>query len=260
MNWLQTLSHLRDNRTAHVLVTVLETRGSSPRGAGAKMIICADEIHGTIGGGTLEHRIMERSRAMISAGESLAEIMRISLGASTGQCCGGEVTVFLEPWIRTSPTVAVFGAGHVGKELIQILQNSQLPIVWLDSREEYLPLQPPEGVSSLFSDAPEEEIEDFKEGVIAIILTHSHALDQKICERLLKWGKAGFIGLIGSETKKKRFQTLLMNKGFSEDQIENIECPVGVSGVGGKLPRHIAISIAARILQVSREFGQVQEE
>ena len=203
-------------------------------------------------------RVMNRAREMLSEGISSPELMRVPLGASIGQCCGGEVRLFLEPWISRAPAVAVFGAGHVGLELVDVLKNSGIRIHWIDSREDVFPGEIPEGVKPIFNEFPEEEIELLPEGSLAVILTHSHALDQKLCEKLLKWGKFSFLGLIGSATKYKRFQTKLIQKGFSAEQVDRIECPVGIKEVGSKLPRHIAISIAARILQVGRELGTLE--
>ena len=255
MDWVETIRNLRQSSTSYVLVTIIEARGSSPRGAGTHMIVTPTAIEGTIGGGKLEFLVMEKARQMLSESLENPEFMKVPLGASTGQCCGGEVSLFLEPWIGTSPLVAIFGAGHVGQDLVNILSGCGLRVSWYDSRKEFVPTVVPNGVEFILSDHPEDEVEELEDGGIAIILTHSHALDLKLCERFLKLRKPAFLGLIGSQTKRKKFESQLELKGFSSTQIKGIECPVGIEGVGGKHPRHIAISIAARLLQITQNLG-----
>jgi len=60
-----------------------------------------------------------------------------------------------------------------------------------------------------------------------------------------------FIGLIGSATKWATFQRRLQEKGFADEEIQRITCPIGVPGISGKQPEVIAVSVAAQLLEQS---------
>ena len=258
MNWVEVITNLRTSSVPHVLITIVEVKGSSPRGQGTRMVVTPTKIEGTVGGGKLELKVMDKARQMLAEGKKTPEMLKVPLGASTGQCCGGEVTLFLEPWIEASPLIAIFGAGHVGYELVKILSGCGLRIRWYDSREEIVPDKIPAGIELIICDHPEDEIEELEDGGLGIILTHSHALDLKLCENFLRYRQPAFLGLIGSQTKFKNFKSKLKLKGFPPEIINKIECPIGIEGVGGKHPRHIAISIAARILQQTQILGIIR--
>jgi xanthine dehydrogenase accessory factor len=142
MDWLSAVERLRSRREAGVLVTVASVRGHSPREAGAKMVVSADQIWGSIGGGNLEAVAVTRARGLLArrAGEptmftaSLSDKAPVEHGV---QCCGGEVTVLLDP-LPVLPAVAVFGVGHVGLELARILARHELDLHLVDSRPEQL--------------------------------------------------------------------------------------------------------------------------
>ena len=142
MHWLTAVEGLRRERRPGVLVTVTETRGHAPREAGAKMVVAADATWGSIGGGNLEETAVSRARAMIAAPPGLPEQLTLGLTDKARtehgrQCCGGEVTVLLEP-LPVVPAVAIFGVGHVGLELARILVRHDLELHLVDSRADQL--------------------------------------------------------------------------------------------------------------------------
>src|ERR1700712_3256137 len=117
--WLDALAAAeRDNQPA-VLVTVLAARGSTPREAGAKMVVSAEGLSGTIGGGNLEHQCEAAARALLAAGAEGPSTRDFALGPALGQCCGGHVTVLFEVLRPPRLHVGLFGAGHVGKALVK---------------------------------------------------------------------------------------------------------------------------------------------
>ena len=99
-----------------IRVRIISARGSTPREAGAEMIVTAHATQGTIGGGQLEYMAIDRARQMLARGEAAAR-MDIPLGPEIGQCCGGRVVLALDRQAATPedrPDVLIFGAGHVG--------------------------------------------------------------------------------------------------------------------------------------------------
>ena len=142
MDWLEAVQELRAARTPSVIVTLAMVRGHAPRNGGAKMVVSADGLFGTVGGGNLEATAIDRARAMLADATAEPELLTLTLSdkATTEygvQCCGGEVTMLLEP-VRVIPSVAVFGLGHVGLELARILARQELDLHLVDSRAEML--------------------------------------------------------------------------------------------------------------------------
>jgi xanthine dehydrogenase accessory factor len=250
MDWILELTALRAKKEPHVLVTVVDSKGSTPRELGVRMIVLADRILGSIGGGNLEFEVTKKSREQLSVAEPGPSLASFSLGASLGQCCGGSVQVFLEPWISSTPPIVVFGAGHVGKALVYLLEGLPHPLIWVDSREEEFPGDCSSKIDLRVSDLPESEVDECPPDSIYVVLTHSHSLDQTLCERILKREDFQFLGMIGSKNKRDRFRKVLLQKGISQENLDRLQTPIGISDIQGKHPKIIAISIAAQILSL----------
>lgn len=267
MDWLEALQRLREARTPAVLVTMAVVRGHAPRNGGAKMIVSPDTVFGTVGGGNLEQTATDRARAMLATASAEPELLTMTLSdkATTDygvQCCGGEVTMLLEP-VRVVPSVAVFGVGHVGIELARVLGRQELELHLVDSRPEMLGaarLGEP-GVSGLLGDAvatvhlhhepvPEAGLALLPPGTHVLIMTHDHVEDLAIVDTALRHPALGSIGLIGSRSKWARFRTQLRDLGHDDAALARVETPIGIPEVAGKAPATIAVSVAARILQL----------
>ena len=252
-NWAQAVSELNRADTEHVLVTLLGVAGSTPRSAGTKMVVTGTDIFDTLGGGHLEFKIIARAREMLAQSLAQQRIEHFPLGASLGQCCGGSVSVLFEPMLSTALPVTVFGAGHVAQALITILAGLPVRVRWIDSRAELFPEVLPANVVTVVDDEPAQQIRANVDGSVNLILTHNHQLDFTLTEQLLKQNRACFIGVIGSQTKAKRFRMRLAHKQFSDDQIAQITCPIGLDGIHGKLPMEVAVAIAAQIMQLYQQ-------
>ena len=222
------------------------------------MLVTPDEVHGSIGGGNLEQLSIERARALLTQGVQEPELVKIMLNPKGGtygvQCCGGEVTVLLEPVLMNRPTVAVFGAGHVGWALVQVLGMLPLELHLIDSRaemlgEERLPSPLSAQVHLRHVAVPESVISELPTGSHVLILTHDHAEDIAILERALQHD-LGFIGLIGSSAKWAHFKTELRKQGITDEALARVTTPIGLPGVPGKSPQAIAIATAAQLLGV----------
>ena len=250
-----------------VLVSVHATQGSAPREAGAWMAVFADTVVGTIGGGHLEFEAIATARQRLAgSGDATgAAIQRYPLGPSLGQCCGGVVQLQYErvtatdlPALRVRLTahhspVALFGGGHVGKALVNLLGTLPFDVRWIDSRDEIFPEQLPANASCEHSDPVQAAVADLAPGSKVLIMSFSHAEDLDVVAACLKRqrerGDLPYIGLIGSKTKWAVFRHRLEARGFSEAELAHVTCPIGVPGIAGKEPEVIAVAVAAQLLQ-----------
>jgi xanthine dehydrogenase accessory factor len=144
----------------------------------------------------------------------------------------------------------LFGAGHVGQALIQLLSPLALfDVMWVDARLELLPSGLPECVTTRGCAAPTDLVDMAPPGTHYVVLTHDHALDYELCRLILTRGDAGWLGLIGSASKAARFRSRLRRAGISGERLSGLTCPIGIDGIASKLPGAIAIAIAAQLLQ-----------
>lgn len=249
-DWIDALADLRARRVPCALVVVAGVAGSAPREAGARMIVADGRLaFGTIGGGNLERLAIEHAAALLARGEARSESVDYPLSERAGQCCGGRVTLFYEafPWRRR--TLAIFGAGHVGQALAGLAEYLACDVVLIDPRSEQ-ELQPPlpsrRPYRVRFVDAPEAELDELPADALVLVMTHSHALDQELVARALRRGSFPYVGLIGSERKWERFRQRLAQRGFTQEELSRVRCPIGVTK-HSKEPRAIALSVAVEL-------------
>lgn len=244
--WLPVLTGLTEKNEPCVLITVMEAKGSTPREAGTKMVVTAKEQFGTIGGGNLEFQAIEEARKLLETAQGPA-VKDYPLGPRLAQCCGGAVTVFLEPFVPNNSIFYLFGAGHVGKEVVRVLDGLPLRVRWVDERAQEFPKELPKNCEKILTSAPVGELRDADENTYIAVMTHSHDLDYDLVRAAFK-GKYAYIGLIGSKTKRARFEKRLLADGVTKEQLAQLRCPIGLGDVNGKHPREIAISVAAELL------------
>jgi xanthine dehydrogenase accessory factor len=173
----------------------------------------------------------------------LARARSQGAGTSTRTISGWLV----EPVARPLREIWVWGAGHVGRALVQVI--APLPgmrVTWVDTVRERFPVALPEGVEPRVAENPADLAGIAPPGAEHFVMTYSHALDLEICHRLLGHG-FGSLGLIGSMTKRARFRSRLHQLGHSDAQISRIACPIGDPDLG-KHPQAIAVGVAARLL------------
>lgn len=262
MEWMKAVQRLREQRRPGVLVTVMSVRGHAPREAGAKMVVATDEVWATVGGGNLESVAIEHARGLIASGATGPEVLEFALSDKAPyqhgvQCCGGEVRLLLEP-LPVVPSVAIFGVGHVGFELARILVRHDIELHLVDSRPDQLTA----ARLSVLDDAvagvhvhpvpvlPELVIAELPPGTHALVMTHDHAEDAALCDAALRDGRLATIGLIGSSAKWSRFRRKLLEDGHTGSAVDKIVTPIGLSGLPGKEPAVIAVSVAAWLLQL----------
>lgn len=249
MSWLSHLGALTETGTPCVLITVVEARGSTPREAGTKMVVTADAQFETIGGGNLEFEAIASARQLLASSAQKPAYERYALGPSLAQCCGGSVSILLEPFLGTHKHVFIFGAGHVGREMVQVLSGLPAKIIWVDSRAQEFPNTLPANTEKRLTDSPLPVISEVGADDDVLVFTHSHDLDFELVLATLKHDKFSYLGLIGSDTKRVRFERRLMEAGIARSALKRLTCPIGIDGITGKHPREIAIAVAAELLQ-----------
>ncbi|WP_374632311.1 xanthine dehydrogenase accessory protein XdhC [Ferrovibrio sp.] len=252
-DWLNALLDLDARGVPAVLVTVASVDGSAPREAGAKMIVTGDATLHTIGGGELEFQAIAIARRLLG-GRGGPSLRRFPLGPSLGQCCGGSVTLLFEPRRPEHFTVALFGAGHVGRAVAAVFGTLNCQLRWFDPRPDAFPDIVPPNASVEVTATPEREVDALPDGAWLLIMTHSHQLDLSLTARALRKDRFSYVGLIGSDTKRARFEKRLRELDIPEARIKALACPIGIEGISGKQPGEIAIAAAADILR-RREAG-----
>lgn len=251
-DWIAKAHELKGLGSPFALVTVTGAKGSTPRDAGAKMIVLADgTFFGTVGGGQLERLVLDDARKALAG--AISEPRRYPLCLRTGQCCGGSEEVFIEI-VGLQPVLYLFGAGHVGRSLAETLVGTDFQVHVIDPRPEWLRLDElASGVVPHLEDPRSfiEAAEWDRDRTYVVVMTHDHQLDLEIVHEVCR-RPARFVGLIGSATKWARFQQRLAALGSGPDEIARVRCPIGI-GAFGKAPREVAISAAAQLLQIRHE-------
>jgi len=253
---LDKLLVLQKEKVAAVLATVVEATGSTPARAGFKMIVTVESQFGTVGGGAFENAIVERCREMI-ASTSQPALVRHST-RDLGMCCGGTMTVFLEPHLP-APRLVVFGAGHVASAVCTAASPAGFEVTVCDGREEWL-------TDERFPDAKKLILVDADSAVdraavasssYVLVMTHDHALDEEVLVRLLRLpALPRFLGVIGSRSKRVRFAQRLEARGFAPSIIDKIRMPVGLD-LGGRTAAEIAVAVTAELISVRYERDKV---
>ena len=254
----------RLQRQRALWVTVESTQGSVPRDNGAWMAVFDDALLGTIGGGRVEFEAVHEARRRL-AGEQGPAVLRYPLGPGLGQCCGGVMHLRFEPvqaddipalqvrFAGRRMPVALFGGGHVGRALITLLGTLPCSVTWIDSRDEIFPEQVPPDVVCEYSDPVHQAVGGLEPQSRVLIMSFSHAEDLDVVAECLRRQRVQadlpYVGLIGSATKWATFRHRLLERGFAEEELDHVTCPIGLPGIPGKEPAVIALAVAAQLMQ-----------
>ena len=167
-------------------------------------------------------------------------------GAGTHVHDGWLVDAILAPRAH----LVLFGAGHVGAAIVRLLGDLPCRVTWVDERDDMFPNTVPANVQVEATDTPEALVASAPPGASFLVMTHSHALDGRLCEAILARPDVGWFGLIGSVTKRRQFEHRLRARGFDGARIDAMVCPIGVPGIQGKQPAVLAIAVVAQLLHV----------
>lgn len=254
MNILSMIGDLENSAQRAALCIVVHVSGSTPRKPGAKMIVIDNHepqgnIVGSIGGGAIEHHIREQAIEVINANKP--RLVQTSLRNELGMCCGGEMTVFIEPIARKAKLFC-FGAGHIAQALCPLAAKVGFLVSVTDERKDLLNA-PAFSTAQRFDDMSRYVKREliFCDDTYVVIATHDHDLDQQTVENVLD-APFKYAALVGSQRKALMTKKRLLAKGFAIDQINRIVCPAGLN-IFAQTPEEIAVSIIAQMILVRND-------
>lgn len=261
---LKTLFH--DN--AAVICTIVQSKGSSPRKAGAMMLVSQNgKTWGSVGGGALENLCVTKAQEVYKTKKGYVQEFDLSSKLEDGNSmiCGGDVTIEFA-YLDTREAVFsffgeeekpirvwLFGGGHVGTEVVPVLEHLGFDVYVLDDRPEFCSEQRhPKAKKCILCDYSDiEKYADIKPEDYVAIMTHGHMYDQTVLLQCVRKNPA-YLGCIGSRRKVAATHQFLRDNGVSQEQIDKIKTPIGIDLLGDT-PPEIAISIAAQLIRVRVE-------
>ncbi|WP_420546990.1 xanthine dehydrogenase accessory protein XdhC [Curvivirga sp.] len=327
-HWLNELREELQQHDKVVLVTVALIRGSTPREAGAHMIVSDHGFKGTIGGGNLEFKAIDQARDLLSDGDNATLYQDYPLGPALGQCCGGVASLLFEtvkatdPWVQqasegmvtvsslsgeqtrqvynsalenvenllpakvrvvagniSEPTelmeeegyflervedsripLYLYGAGHVAHALVSMLVNLPFKVTWIDNRSNIFGTDCPSDVDTKVVENQEDMAYAAPNGAFHLVMTHDHGIDLEITHAVLAENRFGYIGVIGSDTKRARFERRLNARGIDRVVLEKLNSPIGIPEITGKQPGEVALSVAAEMTILYQQIAEEMNE
>jgi len=249
----QELVDLISNGKRGVLVTIIASKGSAPRKAGAKMLVKEDgTFSGTVGGGGVEKQVLEKAAEVMKSGSpAMVHFDMSGTGREAAMICGGQVDLFLEP-IQSYETLFLFGAGHISQTTATVGKMLGFQVVVIDPRPDYNnPERFPDADLLIVKDyeVAFPELHITKDDYI-IIYTPGHLLDET-CLKFAVSTEAKYIGMIGSKKKSLEIKRRLVEGGISRERVEMTHTPIGID-IAAETPEEIAISILAEIIKFKR--------
>lgn len=248
MNLFEKIEELRRGELMAALCIIIQTRGSTPRKVGAKMIVCGDgQIFGTIGGGNLEKKVIQNAIEQIDLNRP--KKFKHDLLQQHNMCCGGSVEIYIEP-IYKMKKLYIFGAGHTGIALARLAVKMEFDIFLIDDRKEYLDEITDFGINKMAVDHKEAlPFIPFDKNTYIVIMTYEHSHDRDILSHCIKQPSA-YVGMIGSQRKIEVTKKMFVESGIASiDELERVDMPMGI-GIGAEGPEEIAISIMAKLIEV----------
>lgn len=253
--FLQALSAAQENHDAVALCTLVRSEGSTPRHVGSKMLVYADgHFMGTVGGGDLEHRVLDEAWMSLADGQPRLLHYNMSDPARGDPgVCGGQVEVFVEP-ILPPPTIVVIGAGHVGKAVTHLAKWLGFQVAVSDDRPEFCNKETVPEADELYAGLMEQLPATLKIGrqTYLILTTRGSSVDVAGLPALLDT-PAAYIGVIGSKRRWATTVKELESRGISREKLGRVHSPMGLE-LQAETPEEIAVSIMAEILMI-RERG-----
>lgn len=250
----QKLFEAEQNNVTVALATIVKTEGSTPRKAGAKMLIFSNkETFGTIGGGKLESQVINDAIATLK--DTKPKLFHHQLEKDHKMGCGGCVDVFIEP-VHGKYNLFIFGAGHLGSTLADMANKLGFNITLIDCREEIMAKVNCAHFNCLCT--PYDKVVDnlsFDEKTFITIMTHTHDYDQ-LLTAACAMHKFAYLGMIGSKSKIAKFKRYYTdNKILTEEKMQKIDWPMGVP-IACQTPEEIAVSILAKLIDVRGKIAQ----
>jgi xanthine dehydrogenase accessory factor len=225
-HWVQRVIELARVHVPHVVVT--------PERGQDKLVVTRDDAVGSLAPAA---DVLAVARRMVGAKHAVLETV-------------GDARLLFDPSDPHDLEVVLFGAGHVGRALVQVLGGLPCTVTWVDGRDGQFPSAVPANVRIEATDTPVAVVGQAPVDAAFLVMTHSHALDFDLAEAILARGDFRYFGMIGSATKRRSFEQRMRARGVAQVALERMTCPIGVPGVVGKEPEVIAVAVAAQLMQL----------
>jgi len=238
------------------LVTIIETKGSTPREVGAKMLVNKDGlIAGTIGGGITEARAIEEAQQALKErkGRLLAyHLTKEEAAFDEGAICGGEMKIFIDIF-QPKEEVLIFGAGHIAVCVSKLAKMVGFRVTIINDRKEFANQDNFPEADEIITEDTEKALTHLKitHSTYIIIVTRGHLKDEEALGLVIKSG-AKYIGMIGSRKKNATVFQNLEEQGISAEELKKVHAPIGID-IKAQTPEEIAVSIIAEIIQIRRK-------
>jgi xanthine dehydrogenase accessory factor len=242
---------LRESGKRGALATIVETRGSTPRKPGTKILLAEDgSLWGTIGGGKVEALVIAAARTCIATRQPILKEITITEATKkkVGMICGGAMKVFVEP-IEAAEELIIFGGGHVSYALFQVCKSLDFLITVTDDREEFADKKRFRGAKAVVCAPYDQQFSRLRIGrnAYVVIATRQHDADELCLRNALKT-EAKYLGMLGSRGKWAAIKKHLRDSGAKAAALRRVHCPIGLN-IGAITPEEIAVSIAAELIQ-----------
>lgn len=232
-----------------VLATVIGSQGSSPRKAGAKMLIRADgSTVGSVGGGTVELEVIAAAQSVLREGAPRTQ--SFTLNEQNGHVCGGVMQIYLEP-NTIAPRLVIVGAGHIGGALAALAAFTGFHVTVIDERSDYACAQRLPAADAIVCAPAGEALAELARvnvgpATAIVIATPGYVQDFAAVRAALKT-RAAHIGVIGSRRKRAALAATLAREGYADEAMARVHLPIGLA-IGAQTPREIAVSIVAQLI------------
>ncbi|NWG33232.1 MAG: XdhC family protein [Chloroflexi bacterium] len=258
----QAISELEKSNESAALCTVVKSEGSTPRHVGSKMLVYPDgRFIGTVGGGDLEHRVLDEAWMAISDGQPrLLHYTMVDPSRGDPGVCGGTVEVFVEP-ILPAPMIVVIGGGHVGKAVVHLAKWLGFRVAVSDDRAEFCTPEAVPGADAYYPCPMAELPNQLKvtRQTYLVVTSRGSSIDAAGLPALLQ-SQAAYIGVIGSKRRWLTTVKALKEQGIPDDWIQKVHSPIGLE-LNAETPEEIAVSILAEILMLrNRGTGKMMKE
>lgn len=249
---LSRINEIRNSGKIAALCIIINTKGSSPRKTGTKMIVYKDgSIEGTIGGGSLELKVIED--AIKTLEQNIPQKFSYELMEDLSMHCGGFAEVYIEPILQQNQ-LYIFGAGHIGKVLTRFAHDFGFQVTLIDPRENMFQVEFPENVNFIKKDFVEAaEMLELASNAYVVIVTPQHKNDEAVLAVVANKPHT-YIGMIGSKTKVALARKRFTEEGILTSEIlDGIDMPIGIK-FNAQTPEEIALSILAKMIDVKNSI------
>lgn len=238
------------------LVTIVETKGSTPREVGAKMVVGKDGlIAGTIGGGITEAKVIEEVKQALKEGKGKLltyHLTKEQAALDEGAICGGDMKVFIDV-LQPKEEMLIFGAGHIAVYVSRLAKMVGFKVTIIDDRKEFANQDRFPEVDEIIAEDTEEALTHLNITPFSyiIVLTRGHLKDEEVLGSVIR-SNAAYVGMIGSRKKNATVFQHLEKQGISARELRKVHAPIGID-IKAQTPEEIAVSIIAEIIQVRRK-------